>query len=285
MNLSFYVDYLKRCHTELSQLSKAEGISIAYLWYDFIKCSIVHGAILNHYCRGKLYSLKGCERRRSMTYGRILKVYKIANDVRVRHLLENKAHFNTHFSNLVTRKWILSQDSTYQDFFNLCAVCDNLIVKPFDGVNGADIYKVAVPQDETDKRELYNKISKENLIVEECVKQHPSLCIGGSSVNTIRAFTIMDNQGEVHILKMLLRVGVGNSVVDNYSAGGCVYEIDSTTGIVITPSLTKKGETVFIHPGTNFCMLGFKIPNWDIVIRSLIQAQKKSLKTDLPVGT
>ena len=275
MNLKFYKDYFKRCRNEISSIAKKEDVQLIYLGWDFIKCSIAHGAILNHYCRGGLYQLKGCERRKAMTYGRILKVYKICNNINVRHLLENKAHFNTHFSNLVTRKWILSQESSFDDFQMLCGSCDALIVKPFDGVNGANIIKVHVPGDEAERKRMYDGFAKDNLIVEECVKQHPALCIGGRSVNTIRAFTVMDRSGEVHILKTLLRVGVGDSVVDNYSTGGCVYEVDPSTGIVITPSLTKKGETVYIHPGTDFCMLGFRIPNWEVVMDSLVSAQKQ----------
>lgn len=84
----------------------------------------------------------------------------------------------------------------------------------------------------------------------------------------------MDKEGNVHVMKTLLRVGVGDSVVDNYSAGGCVYEVDSKNGIVISPSLTKKGDIVYVHPGTETCMLGYQLPNWDKVLSAIIEAQK-----------
>lgn len=218
--------------------------------------------------------LKGCERRKSMTYGRILKVYKLCNDKSVQHLLENKAHFNMHFSSVVNRKWLQVKDSTYDQFNALCEACRSLIIKPLDGVNGENIYKQQVPEDNTQRKELYDYLVKRNVIAEECIEQHPALCLGGKSVNTIRAFTILDKRGEVHLLKMLLRVGVGDSVVDNYSAGGCVYEIDTEKGIVISPSLTKKGDTLYIHPGTEICMLGFRLPNWESVKCALVNAQK-----------
>lgn len=275
MTINQITEYLSRSNRELCKIAEKENTNILYLWYDFIKCSIVHGAIINHYCRGGLYKLKGCERRRSLTYGRILKVYKKCNDRSVQHLLENKSHFNTHFHNVVKRRWILSQDSTLDNFKDLCTVTDALIIKPFNGVNGENIYKIDVPHSEEEIISLYDELKTKEVIIEECLKQHPSLSIGGKSVNTIRAFTILDNYGEVHLLKMLLRMGVGDSVVDNYSAGGCVYEVDLQTGKVISPSLTKVGKEVFIHPGTDVCMLGFQVPNWEKVKATLIQAQKQ----------
>lgn len=100
------------------------------------------------------------------------------------------------------------------------------------------------------------------------------MCFGGNSVNTIRAHTIMDRNGEVHLLKMLLRVGVGDAVVDNYCSGGCVYEVDIESGHIISPSLAKSAEVVFVHPGTDIFMLGYQIPNWEKVKAGVIQAQK-----------
>lgn len=111
-------------------------------------------------------------------------------------------------------------------------------------------------------------------MVEECIEQHPEMVFQNTSVNTIRAHSIIDPSGEIHILKMLLRAGVGNTVVDNYASGGCVYEIDPQTGYIVSPSLKKNGEVVYIHPSTDIVMLGRKIPLWDEVVKSVKDAHQ-----------
>lgn len=273
MTISFYLDYIKRCNTEIKKLSQKEQYSYFYFWYDFVKASVVHGCILNHYCRGGLHKLKGCERRKSMTYRRILDVYKKCNDPKVQHLLENKVDFNRHFKDVVKRDWLYSKEMSFEQFSSLCKKNDYLIIKPFDGVNGQDIRKIQTPKD-SDIRKAFNEYSRGAFLIEECIKQHVKLNFGSSSVNTIRAFSLIDRHGNIHILKQLLRVGVGNSTTDNYSTGGCVYEVDPQTGIVVTPSLTKAEKQYYIHPGTDICMLGYQLPNWDKVIDAIKVAHR-----------
>ena len=49
------------------------------------------------------------------------------------------------------------------------------------------------------------------------------MALGNTSVNTIRVYTIIDYKGDAHIVQAILRVGVGDSVIDNYCAWGCIY--------------------------------------------------------------
>lgn len=109
-------------------------------------------------------------------------------------------------------------------------------------------------------------------MIEECLKQHQGMVYGNTSVNTIRAHSIIDRDGVVHLAKMLFRVGVGDSVVDNYAHGGCVYEVQIETGRIISPSLKKDGSEVYIHPQTDIFMLGQQIPNWEKVCEGVKQA-------------
>ena len=92
------------------------------------------------------------------------------------------------------------------------------------------------------------------------------MVFGNTSVNTIRTHTILDKKGKAHVIKAILRAGVGDSVVDNYAQGGSIYEVDLQTGIVCSRGKSKAGENHIIHPGTNIVMLGYQIPNWDKVI-------------------
>lgn len=272
MKLRQITEYLTRSHRELKRIAKKEQISIFYLWYDFLKCSIVHGAIINHYCRGGLYKLKGCERKKSMTYGRILKVYQKCNEAKSINILNNKHLFNAHFAAFVRRKWLYSKEMTFEQFRSLCQSCDILIIKPEDGVEGKGIYKLETSADIDWIKSKYEELHTGKYMIEEIITQNPNMIYGNTSVNTIRVHSIIDRQGEVHILKTLLRAGVGDSVVDNYAHGGCVYDLDINEGRIISPSLMKTGEEVFVHPGTNIFVLGRKVPNWDKVVTGIKQA-------------
>lgn len=272
MTLKFVLKYLKDCHRKLKDLSqKGEG-NICYLWYDFIICSITHGAIINHYTRGQLYKFKGCERRMSMTYKRILKSFSKMNEADSIKILNNKHLFNAHFAPFVKRKWLYSKDMTIEAFSELCRSCSTLMIKPEDGLEGNGISKITPPHSQGSIYQLFKQAKNHSVMIEECIVQHHDMIYGNTSVNTIRAHSVIDHEGKVHLSKMLFRVGVGDSVVDNYAHGGCVYEVQLETGRIISPSLKKDGTEVFIHPQTDIFMLGRRIPNWDKVCEGVKQA-------------
>lgn len=218
--------------------------------------------------------MKGCERRRSMTYARILKLFRLLNSPASIPTLNNKHIFNSHFKKWVRRKWLYSKDMSLREFTSLCQSCRHIIIKPEDGVEGVGVRKVATPVDMDEITALFEELRQSPSMIEECIQQHHDMVFNNTSVNTIRAHTLIDKNGEIRILKMLLRAGVGTSVVDNYAQGGSVYEIDALSGRIISPSLNLNGERVYIHPGTETFMLGYQIPKWDEVIAAVREAHK-----------
>ncbi len=272
--LSIYTEYLTKSHKELYKLSRQIHTSFFYLWYDFIKCSIIHGVILKHYIRGGFYKIKGCERKESMTYGRILKAFKIMNSPESINKLNCKHLFNSHFNTFVKRQWLYSEEMKFNEFNDICNKCNVLIIKPEGGMEGDGIHKITSPKNEKDKKIVFEELKSGCYMIEECIKQHSDMVYGNTSINTIRAHTIMDRNGDVHLGKMIFRVGVGDSVVDNYAHGGCAYEVDIETGRIISPSLSKDGTELYIHPLTDIFMLGRQIPNWDKVKEGVTTAHK-----------
>jgi len=200
-----------------------------------------------------------------MTYGRILKAFSDMNEPDSVRILNNKHLFNAHFAPFVKRKWLYSKEMVFEDFSELCDSCSCILIKPEAGMEGNGIRKIIPPSDLQERTNLFNKLSPDAFMIEECIVQHKDMVYGNTSVNTIRTHSIMDKNGEVHLSKMLFRVGVGDSIVDNYAHGGCVYEVQLESGRIISPSLKKDGTEVYIHPQTDIFMLGRQIPNWDIV--------------------
>jgi len=119
------------------------------------------------------------------------------------------------------------------------------------GWKGMESQKLPPPHSQDAVNQLFNLLKGYSVMIEECIVQHHDMIYGNTSVNTIRAHSVIDKDGEVHLSKMLFRVGVGDSVVDNYAHGGCVYEVQLETGRIISPSLKKDGTEVYIHPQTD----------------------------------
>lgn len=277
MKVSFYTDYFKKCWKMLWQLHKEEKISIPWLLVDYTWCLVRHGCLIRHYVLGNFYKRREFERKRIMTYRRYLKAQYYFNDNKDIHVLENKHEFNSFFSEYVRRQWLYSPEMSLTDFGNLFKEKKVLIVKPYNTCEGEGVHKIYFDKvGDAGISPLYSILKKDRYMVEECITQDPSLCLGSTSVNTLRVMTIYDKKSnKSHIIKALFRAGVGNTDIDNYAQGGCVYEVDLKTGRVISSALSKVNPNVIIHPGTDICMLGFQIPHWDDVVKVCNEAQEK----------
>ena len=128
---------------------------------------------------------------------------------------------------------------------------------------------------EDSRHKIYARLKESKTIIEEIIEQHPSMRFNSNSVNTIRAITLMDKTAhEVTMIKAVFRAGVGDVVVDNYHQGGCCYEVDVLLGRACSYGVSTSNKGIIVHPGTDICMLGYEIPNWDKVVSGCIDAHK-----------
>lgn len=190
------------------------------------------------------------------------------------HILENKAHFNNFFSDFIQRDWILSSESSPKQIADFILKHGNVIIKPFDDMEGHGIYKLDVAKIESIEAEA-KILASQQVMIEEILTQHPDMIFGNTSVNTIRVHTILDKKGKGHVLSCVLRAGVGDTVVDNYCSGGAIYPVDVEHGIVIGKGKSHIGDEHIIHPMTEIVMLGYQIPNWNILINETIKAAER----------
>ena len=117
-----------------------------------------------------------------------------------------------------------------------------------------------------------NFLKEENnidYIVQEVIKQNEKLRkIHGSSVNTIRISTLLMDDG-VHILSACLRMGAGDSRVDNHHAGGMSVGINDD-GTLQKYAYYLNGTKMDKHP-SGFVFENFVVPGYQNVI-SLVKA-------------
>ena len=107
---------------------------------------------------------------------------------------------------------------------------------------------------------------KTKYIIEECV--HQSECMSGlnpSSVNTVRCITFMTSQG-IKIGPCFLKVGQGDSFVDNGGKGGILIGINSQNGILDTDGYDEFLRKYKKHPNTGTEFSGYQLPEWNQMI-------------------
>lgn len=276
MGIRAIKDYALRCNCLLQELSKKEGIPLIELWIDSIWSFIRYGCTIRQYHK-EFYQYGPLVRNHIFTFRKFKKLVAQTNNPYYISILAKKDAFNSHFSRFISRKWLSSNNMTYEAFDSLCSSETGIIVKPLDGMEGKDVF--IIPQDALRLPEshltYYKQLKCGNWIIEEVVKQHPEMVFGSNSVNTIRAISLMDKRTkEVAIVKTVVRVGVGESYVDNFHQGGCVYDVDIDTGLICSKGISSELTNIIIHPGTSICMLGYKLPKWEEVKTAIYEAHQ-----------
>ena len=103
---------------------------------------------------------------------------------------------------------------------------------------------------------------------ERCIVQHVVVqsevlsAIAPASLNTLRLLTMLTRSSEVIVIGASMRFGVGESFVDNWSAGGIAVGVDHERGILLPIGYDKRGNRFTRHPISKVVFKDFCIPNW-----------------------
>lgn len=271
--IKLYLSYIKKTVSWLNRLSKDEHLSLLWVYCDYFMAVVKHRCLIRQYVIGEFWKLSNPERKKCLTYNRMVKLFEKYNNKRFIHYLNEKPEFNVFFKDFIHRDWLYIKTASEEEFTAFIQNHSTIIVKPANGVEGGGIYKVTFPEHKAaNLSDLFTKLQSEDALIEQVITQHHRMVFGNTSVNTIRIHTITDSHGKSHVIKAILRAGVGNSVVDNYCQGGSIYEVDIRSGLVCTYGQSKGNSRSYVHPGTNIVMLGYKIPNWDMVLNECIRA-------------
>lgn len=220
----------------------------------------------NEYEAYQLWNLKDEDRKKYLSEREFQCVYRKTVTVGVAKCFDNKLMTHLRFGNFMRRAWICPSLSSFDTFCRFVSSYD-CVFKPLKGSLGSGVF--LVKKDEVaDEKVLYEKCINYGLIVEECVKSckeleefHPQ------SLNTIRVIT-MSKGGKVSVVSSLLRIGVGDSIVDNGAVGGILAPIDPDSGVIMDHGRDKAGNVFIQHPDTGKIIKGFVIPRWHKVIQA-----------------
>ena len=164
---------------------------------------------------------------------------------------------------------------TLEDAYKLVQKYNRIVIKPTrDSGGGKNVRIVEINNfDDEDCIKLFNEYNKD-YIVQVPIKQHPQLAaLHPESVNTIRIMSMFDN-GEVTILSAIVRMGVGDSRVDNECSGGINCGIDEY-GHLSSIAYDGSGKKYKRHPQGFEFNKGY-IPSYERIIE-IIKKQHKIL--------
>lgn len=250
------------------------------IFADMVWCNIRYGAMDSRdYLLFEFWKKSSLERDAFLTKRRYFRLIKTFDKETFCHP-GGKAFLYQKYADFIKRDWVLVDSEAdgpkIKDFF---IKHDKVLVKPLSSEQGRGIY-VAQGNDQ-------QAVAK---ILEEC-KQNPTLLeevcgnceelnrINNCSLNTLRIYTIVTKNGDIKIPSISLRCGCGNTVVDNWGAGGVGYPVDIESGIVYAPGIDKKGNKHIHHPGTDVVMPGFVIPRF----KEACEMAKRVIRKDMKV--
>ena len=190
------------------------------------------------------------------------------NDKVIREICENKSKTYDHLKDFYKREVILvnNPNEDLSDFKKRLSQTSSsykdVVFKPLTGNSGKDIRFISISSLDQD----FIKASFEKFgpfILEEVIEQAPELCcLYPHSINTLRLATVRIGN-EIQIFGAAIRMGRGNSRVDNAGSGGMYAGIDIDTGIIISKGMDYGCNEFVKHPDTGMIIPGFAIPKWN----------------------
>ncbi len=188
------------------------------------------------------------------------------NNAELKHIFDNKSETYALFKKFYKREMLLVKPGVEEDlaaFADFVSRHEEFVIKPIDLYFGVGVRKIKV--DGHTAQELYDDIVKERyfgFVAEELIVQHEATArFHPQSLNTVRFPTIRQDDG-VKLWYPFLRMGKGESFVDNISSGGVAALIDPETG-VLGKAASHYAPDIKEHPDTHIPIRGYQLPLWD----------------------
>jgi hypothetical protein len=270
---ALHADY-KRFFQNIKEYAEKENKNAVLMTADVALCSVFLGSALTDYFNYEFYKHPWKKRKEFAVVKTQDRFYQLVNPTQYKKTFTVKPNFLREFAEYVGRDWVLPTGENFDEFNAFLDKHDTFMCKPVDGLGGGGIYKSNLEK-AGDRKAFYDKLIAERYFLEEVIKQCDALAaFNPSSVNSIRVMThnIEDNPT---IFFCSLRVGNGNTVVDNFHSGGMSAVVDNETGVIQDAAIDKSMRRFEKHPVSGIEFKGFQIPCWPEVIKMVHAACRK----------
>lgn len=242
---------------------------------DIIECAKKYRFSYDEYFRFRLQHKSDFERYAFVSDIDIISYVDRLNKPKNHHLFADKTMTARTFAKFFQREYCECESvADVESLTRFLVKHKKVIVKPISSCSGSGIKLIEVADEHLAShvaRELvesYCASKYSGAIVEELIDQDERMAIlHPKSVNTVRITTIRLDDRTV-VFHPNLRIGRGDSVVDNAGAGGILAPVDPKTGRVIVAG-DKKGNYYKAHPDTGVQLEGFEIPRWQDAVETV----------------
>ena len=247
---------------------------------DMIRSLFRYGSYYNEYFLFGYEGKDAAYRDGFITEGVRMSYYPRMNDPKNTNMLENKYLTYQKFRNFYGRdvlrikKGAQPTPAALEALRNFTQAHPDYIVKPIYAAFGKGVHTESI-RDYPYPEAAHAAYSAHGAILEQIIEQGEALArIHPQSVNTLRIPTVVLADGEVRLFHPTLRVGRGEGIIDNFSAGGISALIDSETGCICSDGADKQGRRYVTHPDTGVRFRGYPLPEWDKAVDMVKTAAK-----------
>lgn len=239
---------------------KKSGRPVLFTLIDMTYCGFKYLAGYMDYVVFEFYKLKAAQRKTQVTRGINNNLVKELNDKNSWYKFDKKDEFNRIFEDCLKRDWLDLTTATDQELSAFLEKHPQMIVKPRDGACGRGVEKLCIFDFASNDAFKEACLKNEQPLLEEIIIQHSKMNeMFPKSVNTVRMVTITKNE-KVNVVFCSIRIGAGDTIVDNLNSGGMAALVDDKSGVITTHAADKNGVTYEKHPDTNTTIKGFEIP-------------------------
>lgn len=259
---------VKTCH-------ERSGKSSVKIFFDMLSCTRKYGAGYYDYQIFAFYNLTAEQRATYVTRLISKRFNTFMNDYEYAHFLENKDEFNRVYRKYIGREFIELQTASKQEVMDFCAKRQYIFCKMQDLECGHGCERIKV-SDYSSMEQLYDYLKEKGFCtIEDNIEQHEALKkLYPNAVNSMRIITVLDRQGEAHVLYIVQKMGLGGSIIDN----NCLFTpVDPETGKLLYPAHsgdTLKGIIYTEHPDTHVHLQGYTIPFVKEAVQMCLEAAK-----------
>lgn len=244
----------------LTLVKERSGHSKVRTFFSILWCAARYGAGHNDYLMFGFYEMNGRQRDTYLTRIRNKKVCETLNDYTFVDEFDDKNRFNERFSEFIRRKAVNAETCTEAEFEAFLEGLEYIFAKPNHSDSGVGIEKIRVSDYPEAKKLLEYLRSKNLVVVEEQIRQHPDMArLHPSSVNSMRIVTDFVDDA-VHVAYITAKMGRGDCYCDNNAQGGLYCRVDPQSGKICSIASDAALNTFETHPDSGVKFVGYQLP-------------------------
>lgn len=258
----------KRMMTYVNEVKKDSKLPKLWIMFDMLVCSAVYNVGFYDYYIFGFAHIHGYKKRSSFfTMKDNWRLNKLVNVEGKADYFRHKDLFYNTFENHLGRKYLEINKIDLDQFMAFVKENPIFFTKQVANFGGLGVKRIDAASKDLDSKEemgaLFEELKAGNFgLIEQPLKQHEKMNeLNPTSINTIRVATLIDDEGEVHVMFTFVRMGISGSFVDNSTSGGLNVLITNEDGIITKPALCDKTGVLYEeHPDTHTKFRGFQVP-------------------------